>query len=170
MRRHRYTTVSVATLSYYFAPILVTVVCPFLFRERMTGRQLLCSCMSTIGLILIIGVSGFGRSGTDLIGIAFGLGAAVFYAAVILLNKFIKQVTGIHRTFLQFLSAILILSPYVLMTGGVNLGDLSGSGWINLLIVACSIQALLTVCISHHSESCLDRRRRFSAIWTPLWQ
>ena len=91
--------------------------------------------MSTIGLILIIGVSGFGRSGTDLIGIAFGLGAAVFYAAVILLNKFIKQVTGIHRTFLQFLSAILILSPYVLMTGGVNLGDLSGSGWINLLIV-----------------------------------
>lgn len=96
---YRYTTVSVATLSYYFAPILVTVVCPFLFRERMTGRQLLCSCMSTIGLILIIGVSGFGRSGTDLIGIAFGLGAAVFYAAVILLNKFIKQVTGIHRTF-----------------------------------------------------------------------
>ena len=75
---YRYTTVSVATLSYYFAPILVTVVCPFLFRERMTGRQLLCSCMSTIGLILIIGVSGFGRSGTDLIGIAFGLGAAVF--------------------------------------------------------------------------------------------
>lgn len=132
---YRYTTVSVATLSYYFAPILVTVVCPFLFRERMTGRQLLCSCMSTIGLILIIGVSGFGRSGTDLIGIAFGLGAAVFYAAVILLNKFIKQVTGIHRTFLQFLSAILILSPYVLMTGGVHLGDLSGSGWINLLIV-----------------------------------
>ena len=33
------------------------------------------------------------------------------------------------------ISAILILSPYVLMTGGVNLGDLSGSGWINLLIV-----------------------------------
>ena len=85
---YRYTTVSVATLSYYFAPILVTVVCPFLFRERMTGRQLLCSCMSTIGLILIIGVSGFGRSGTDLIGIAFGLGAAVFYAAVRLLHVF----------------------------------------------------------------------------------
>ena len=28
---YKYTTVSVATLSYYFAPIIVTVVCPFFF-------------------------------------------------------------------------------------------------------------------------------------------
>lgn len=31
---YRYTTVSVATLSYYFAPVIVTVVCPFLFKEN----------------------------------------------------------------------------------------------------------------------------------------
>lgn len=36
---YKYTTVSVATLSYYFAPVIVTVACPVLFKERMTAKQ-----------------------------------------------------------------------------------------------------------------------------------
>jgi len=32
---YKYTTVSVATLSYYFAPVIVTAVCPVLFKEKM---------------------------------------------------------------------------------------------------------------------------------------
>lgn len=132
---YKYTTVSIATLSYYFAPIIVTAVCPFLFREKLTRRQLLCFCMSTLGVILIIGVSGFGSSGSDLTGIALGLGAAVFYATVILVNKFIKNVGGIHRTFLQFLAAIIVLVPYVAFTGGFHLNTLAASSWIYLLII-----------------------------------
>ena len=131
---YRYTTVSLATLSYYFAPVIVTLVCPLLFHEKLTGKQLLCFAMSTLGLVMITGTGSLG-GGTDLIGILFGLGAAVFYATVILLNKFIKNVEGIPRTFLQFLSAIVVLIPYVLLTGGITLGSLSQTGWINLLIV-----------------------------------
>lgn len=131
---YKYTTVSVATLSYYFAPVIVTLVCPILFRERLTVRQIVCFVMSTIGLVMITGVGEIG-GGRGMIGILFGLGAAVFYAAVILLNKFIRNVEGIHRTFLQFLAAIVILLPYVLATGGVTLGNLHALGWINLLIV-----------------------------------
>lgn len=131
---YKYTTVSAATLSYYFAPVIVTVVCPFLFHERLTAKQMICFVMSTLGLVLITGTGRLG-SGTDIIGILFGLGAAVFYAAVILLNKFIKKVDGIHRTFLQFLSAIAVLIPYVLMTGGITLNHLNKTGWIHLLIV-----------------------------------
>lgn len=131
---YKYTTVSVATLSYYFAPVIVTVVCPILFREKLTGKQIICFLMSTLGLVMITGIGEIG-GGTDFIGILFGLGAAVFYASVILLNKFIKNVEGIHRTFLQFLSAIVILIPYVMMTSGVTVGSLNGIGWMNLLIV-----------------------------------
>ncbi len=132
---YKYTTISVATLSYYFAPVLVTLVCPILFREKMTKRQLLCFVMSTVGLVLIIGVENITGTGTDMIGILFGLGAAVFYATVILLNKFIKNVAGIHRTILQFLAAIVILVPYVACTGGVSLQKLDSTGWICLLVV-----------------------------------
>ena len=131
---YKYTTVSVATLSYYFAPVIVTVICPFLFKEKLTRKQILCFAMSTIGLVMITGISDMG-SGNDFVGILFGLGAACFYATVILLNKFIKNVEGIHRTFLQFLSAAIILFPYVLMTSGVTVGTLNGIGWVNLLIV-----------------------------------
>ncbi|MBQ3135277.1 MAG: EamA family transporter [Oscillospiraceae bacterium] len=129
-----YTSISAATLSYYFAPVLVTLVCPILFRERLGAKQILCFVMSTLGIVLITGsVSVAG--GRDLIGILFGLDAAVFYATVILLNKYIKNIQGLHRTFLQFIAAIVVLVPYVALTGGVTLGGLDGAGWTNLLIV-----------------------------------
>lgn len=131
---YKYTTISAATLSYYFAPVIVTAVCPILFREKLTRKQIICFVMSTIGLIMITGIGNLG-GGSDLVGILFGLGAAVFYATVILLNKFIKNVDGIQRTFLQFLSAIIVLLPYVLMSSGVTLQNLNGTGWVNLLIV-----------------------------------
>ena len=142
----RYTTISAATLSYYFAPVIVTVVCPFLFHEKMTIKQVVCFIMSTVGLVLIIGFENMGQGGTDLIGILFGLGAAVFYAAVILLNKLIKSVAGIQRTFWQFVAAILILIPYVACTGGSTLENLDGKGWICLLLVGL-IHTGITYCM-----------------------
>ena len=142
---YKYTTVSAATLSYYFAPVIVTLVCPILFREKLTGKQLICFLMSTVGLILITGIGDFG-GGNDLIGILFGLGAAVFYAAVVLLNKFIRNVQGIHRTFLQFLAAVITLIPYVLMTSGVTLNTMNATGWVNLLIVGF-LHTGLTYCL-----------------------
>ena len=132
---YKYTTVSVATLSYYFAPVIVTVVSPFLFKEKLTNKQILCFVMSTIGLILIIGVENLSGGGSNMVGIFFGLGAAAFYATDILLNKFIKNVAGLHRTVLQFFAAIVILLPYVMVSGGFTLGGLGGKGWVCLLVV-----------------------------------
>lgn len=143
---YKYTTVSVATLSYYFAPVIVTLVCPFLFKEKLTSKQIICFVMSTLGIVLITGIGDVGESGTHMIGILFGLGAAMFYATVILLNKFIKGVEGLHRTFLQFIAAILILVPYVAATSGVNLQLLDGIGWGSLLVVGI-IHTGITYCL-----------------------
>lgn len=131
---YRYTTISAATLSYYFAPVIVTVASPFLFHERLTVKQIICFVMSTLGLVLIIGI-GSGQESANLTGILFGLGAAVFYAAVILLNKFIKNVAGIQRTILQLLAAVVTLLPYVAVSSGFNLSGLDGLGWACLLTV-----------------------------------
>lgn len=130
---YRYTTVAMAALSYYFAPVIVTVASPFLFKEKLTARQVFCFVMSTLGLVLVIGVS---RGGSrELIGILFGLGAAVFYASVVLFNKSIRHVSGINRTFYQFLAAILVLTPYVCLTGGSHLSEMDVLGVANLLVV-----------------------------------
>ena len=141
---YKYTTVSVATLSYYFAPVIVMIVCPLLFKERLTKKQIICFVMSTAGLVLITGTAGGGAQ--DLVGIAFGLGAALLYATVMLLNKFIKGVTGLHRTLIQFLAAIVVLVPYVAFTSGFNFVALDKVGWICLLVVGI-VHTGITYCM-----------------------
>ena len=132
---YKHTTVSVATLSYYFAPVIVTAVCPILFREKLTRKQLICFAMSTLGLVLITGTGDLSHGSSHLTGVLYGLGAAVLYATVILLNKFIKGVEGIQRTFLQFVAAIVILLPYTALTTGFHIGSLNAAGVVNLLVV-----------------------------------
>ena len=132
---YRYTTVSVATLSYYFAPVIVTLACPILFKEKLGAKQWICFAMSTLGIVLITGIGDLSVGSNHFLGIVFGLGAACLYASVILLNKFIRHVEGIHRTFLQFVAAVIVLLPYVLCTGGIHLEVLNTSGWICLVLV-----------------------------------
>lgn len=142
---YKHTTVSNATLSYYFAPVLVTIVSPILFKEKLTVKQIICFVMSTVGLIMIIGVNTSGAS-SHLTGILFGLGAACFYATVILLNKCVKSVAGIQRTFLQFIAAIIVLVPYVLLSGPIQVGTLATVGIVNLLIVGF-VHTGITYCL-----------------------
>ena len=155
---YRFTTVSTATLCYYFAPVIVTVLSPVLFRETLTARQVLCFIMATLGLALITGLDAPGNGSGNLIGILFGLGAAGFYAAVILLNKYIQNTTGIQRTFLQFLAAILTLVPYVAVTGGVTLSRLDGTGWLCLLVVGI-VHTGITYCLYFSSLKTLPGQK-----------
>ena len=149
---YRYTSVSVATLSYYFAPVIVTIACPFLFRERLTVKQVFCFVMATAGVVLITGVGGLG--GSDLKGIALGLSAAVFYASVILLNKRIRTVDGINRTFIQFIAAAAVLLPYTAAAGGFHLMSLDFAGTLSLLAVGF-IHTGVTYCLYFSSVTWL---------------
>ena len=143
---YKYTTISLATLSYYFAPVIVTVVCPILFKEKLGLKQWLCFAMSTVGLVMITGLGDLSGGSSSLLGIMFGLAAASLYATVVLLNKFIKNVEGIHRTLLQFVAAVIVLLPYVCVTNGIHLDKLSAIGWVYLLIVGL-VHTGLTYCL-----------------------
>ena len=143
---YKYTSVSAATLSYYFAPVIVTLLCPILFKEKMTPKAWICFGASTVGIVLITGLGNVADGSNHFLGILFGLLAALFYATVIMLNKFIKNVGGIHRTFLQFLSAVVTLVPYVLMTSGIHITALDGAGIVYLLIVGL-IHTGITYCL-----------------------
>lgn len=132
------TSIALGTISYYFAPVIVMAACPLLFREKMTGRQIICFLLSVLGMVLITCLGAPEEAAgerNDLLGILLGLGAAVFYATVMLLNKFIRGVEGLHRTLLQFLAAIVTLLPYVALTGGMSLSGMDAKGWLCLLVV-----------------------------------
>ncbi|MBR6557989.1 MAG: EamA family transporter [Clostridia bacterium] len=141
---YKYTTVSTATLSYYMAPVIVTVLSPVFFKERVTTLQIVCFIMSTAGLVLITGIGGAGKN--DIIGIALGLAAACLYATVVLANKRMRNIDGIKRTFLQFAVASAILIPYVSVTGGFNLTSLDGRG-IAALVTVGAVHTGVTYCM-----------------------
>ncbi len=132
---YNFTTISAATLSYYFVPSIVLIASTILFREKLTAIQIIYFIMATIGLIFIIGGDSFGLYNVDIKGIIFGLGAAALYATVVVLNKFIKTVTGIDKTFIQLVAASFVLIPYVSFTTGIHINSLNSVGIINLLIL-----------------------------------
>ena len=130
---YNYTSVALSTLAYYFAPTLIMLGSVFIFGERLTRKQLLCFIASTIGLVLLIGVSGSGSN--DFIGILYGLGAAILYGTVVLLNKKTSEVDSIVRTWIQFVAAAIVLIPYVYFTTGFHLGGLDTLSIMNTLII-----------------------------------
>lgn len=131
---YKYTSISNATLSYYFAPVFVTILAPFILKEKLTLSKFLCVLMALVGMFCIVGVDGI-NGGSDLIGIAYGLLAAGFYASVILMNKFLKEIDSIEITVIQLISATITLLPYVLYVEGLGILSVSSVSIPYILIL-----------------------------------
>ena len=115
---YHYTTVAIATLCYYMQPVIVMLVSPVLLHEKLTRRKLICTAVALIGMGLVTGLpSGSGASPESWKGILLGLGAAVLYAGVIILNKRITGVGAYEKTIAQLATAGLVLLPYLAVTG-----------------------------------------------------
>lgn len=132
---YNYTSVSVATLAYYFAPVIVTFVSSFVFKEKLSAKNKLCILFSFLGIILVSGIIEDHFSKSNFIGFLLAFLAAIFYACVILLNKTFKDVDAINRTLIQFAFAIVVLLPYVLIKRGINIFSIDDISLINLLIL-----------------------------------
>lgn len=114
---YNYTSVATATLCYYLAPILVILASPFVLKESLTRRKLLCAAAALLGMVLVSGILEADFSGlAEMRGIVFGLGAAVLYASVILMNKKMAGISAYDKTILQLSMASIALLPYVLVT------------------------------------------------------
>ena len=118
---YTYTTVATATLCYYFAPTIVVLLSPLLFRERLSAKKLICAGLAVLGMILVSGVleQGSAKSG-QMRGVLFGLGAACFYAMVVILNKKITDVDPYERTVVELLASAAAMIPYLLLTEDVS--------------------------------------------------
>ncbi|WP_343311423.1 DMT family transporter [Bacillus atrophaeus] len=120
-----HTTLTNATLGYYFAPVFVMILSPFVLKEQLSVKKMVCIGVAIIGMLLIVG-NGISASGTDdLLGIFFGLVAAAFYAALMLLNKFIHHMGRLEITIIQLGLTALLLLPYVFFTEGFGIFGVS---------------------------------------------
>ena len=132
---YNYTTVAVATLCYYMQPTIVILLSPLVFRERLTPKKALCAAVSIAGMVLVSGVIGSGGQSVDLRGIALGLGAAFFYAAVIIMNKKTPGTEPYRRTTIMLLSAGIVMLPYLFLTDGFSGAGFSPTAILLLLVL-----------------------------------
>lgn len=141
---YRYTSVSCATLSYYCAPVFVTLLSPWILKEKLTWKKAVSIAGAVLGMILIADIFTGRESGSnDLLGIGLGLIAAMLYASVVLLNKFIKGLSGIETTVAQLVVAAVVLLPYTAVTELIpGMGD-------GFRITVLGIGLLLVVGIVH---------------------
>ncbi len=131
---YKFTSIANATLSYYFAPVFIMFLSPFLLKERLTILRILCIFSAVLGMFFIMGNGG--EAGKNhLIGISYGLCAAVLYAGVVITNKFLRGLTGLETTLIQIGSASLVLLPYILMTQKIQLFELDQKSLILLVVV-----------------------------------
>ena len=129
---YRYTTVGIATLCYYMAPVFVMLLSPLVLKERLTAARFFCVLIALGGMALISGASlSDAKAGK---GILFALGAAALYCAVVLLNKRITRLPAQETTFFQLLTAAVITLPYALFTQGDTV-TLSAQTVVPLLIL-----------------------------------
>ncbi|MFR4478856.1 MAG: DMT family transporter [Fusobacterium sp.] len=128
---YKYTTVSIATLSYYCAPIFVTIMAPIILKEKISLIKFLCVCTAMIGMLCIVGTNkgSIGEGYNHFLGIIYGLTAAVGYASVILMNKFIKGLKGVETTVTQLVFASILLLPYMMVTSGFDFSKMTGISW-----------------------------------------
>ena len=115
---YRFTGVAVATLCYYMAPVIVVLVSPIILKERLTLAKAISVLVAVIGAVLISGVvTGATKS---VKGIMLGLAAAALYSTVIVINKFVKNLSPVETTFVQLSVAAVIMIPYILLTENVS--------------------------------------------------
>lgn len=111
---YRHTGIPVATVCYYTAPVIVMALSPFILKEKLRFRQIVCILLALCGIVAVSGVLQGGAS--KIFGVALGLGAAVLYASVVLMNKFMGEVSAYEKTAIQLMSAGIVVLPYAVYT------------------------------------------------------
>ncbi len=130
---YNHTSISVATMCYYMAPVIVLAVSAFALRERMTPLQYGLAFVSLVGMVMVSGVLTDG--GADAKGVMFGLLAAVLYSGIILVNKRVGNVDPVDKTLVQLAVSAIAILPYVMFVEGIPSVTIS-LGTVCLLIVA----------------------------------
>lgn len=103
--------VSIASLLYYCGPVIVMVLSPLLFREKLTTYKVLGFLSVLCGVFLVNG-NAFDGTG-DTFGIMCGLLSAVMYSVMVIFNKKAASITGLENAALQLFISFLTVAVFV---------------------------------------------------------
>ncbi|MDD2578887.1 MAG: DMT family transporter [Eubacteriales bacterium] len=111
--------VSIASLLYYCGPVIVMILSPILFRERLTRNRVISFLVVLAGVYLINGqmpqTQQAGR------GILFALLSALMYSGMVIFNKKAHGITGLENASFQLLVSFLTVTVFIAFRHGLTI-------------------------------------------------
>lgn len=130
------TTVAIASLCNYMQPIIVLLLSPLIFKERLTVKKLICAGVAAAGMVLVSGVTEGGViEGNHIKGVLLGLGSALLYALFVIMNKKLTNIDPYTKTAIQMLSVAGVMLPYFLLSGDLGKIDFNPITAILVLVI-----------------------------------
>ena len=106
-----------------------------MFREKLSPFKAVCAAVAVIGMVMVSGVLD-AQAAFNPMGVALGLGAALMYTGIVLVNKKMDAIDGYDASSMQLLTAAIVLLPYVLFTENIAAFTLSPLGLVLLLTLS----------------------------------
>ena len=103
--------VSLSSLLYYCGPVIVMILSPLIFKERLTVPKISGFLIVLIGIFLVNGKAAI--SGGNSWGLFCGGMSALMYFFMVTLNKQSKKITGMENSVIQLTVSFLTVAVFV---------------------------------------------------------
>ncbi len=124
--------VSLSSLLYYCGPVIVMILSPMIFREKLTLPKILGFLAVLAGIFLVNGNT-FGARGNAW-GLFCGAMSAVMYFFMVTLNKQSKNISGMENSVIQLAVSFLTVALFTGIKQGLILHvPAKAWGWILIL-------------------------------------
>jgi len=124
--------VSLASLSYYCGPVIVMILSPILFKEKLTVTKLSGFLTVVLGILLVNG--SLTDSRTNIWGIFCGLMSAVTYSFMVIFNKKSEKIDGLENSVIQLIFGFLTVLVFVGFKTGYQM-SITPTDWIWIVVL-----------------------------------
>lgn len=131
-RAYQLVGVSLASLAYYCGPVLVILVSPLFFREKLTRWKVLGFLFVLAGVVLVNGQAAL--DGKPLWGLVCAGLASLMYAVLVVATKKNEHIHGLENPCIQLLVSLLTVSLYLAFTQGFSIQVQPGD-WLPILVL-----------------------------------
>ena len=111
--------VSIATLAYYCGPVIVMILSPMIFKEKMTAAKLIGFLAVLLGMLCVNGRALL--QGSVSWGLIFGIFSAFAYAFMVIFNKKALSIIGLENSMWQLIISFLTVAIFLSLKQGFSI-------------------------------------------------
>ena len=103
--------VSLATLAYYYGPVIVIMLSPLIFKEHLNVYKIIGFIIVCVGMFFVNGTQ-LSKTGLSF-GLICGILSAIMYSLMVIFAKKVKVMTGLECTLIQLISSFFIVAIFI---------------------------------------------------------